>query len=202
MSYHWRTKEDRILTHIVEFSRRNKIHKRRRDSVALRTKHPKVEFYYLVYYSMPSCVHTSWWDYHVSYIVFQSRWNARIIARILGRYWNRHEKYICVSCLWANFHVIILLVLVEDYTPSCYVPSHLIHKFSFDIFCSCMIQYFWYLEKLMDYIVYGLYGTSCARGGPHIYMWYWFMMVILWHERCIHDSCHFLEFHMPLHFTW
>src|SRR3954467_11719211 len=38
--------------------------------------------------------------------------------------------------------------------------------------CSCVIQYLGYLERLMDYIICGLYGTSCARGGPLIYMWY------------------------------
>ena len=157
-------------------------------------------FYCLVYYSMPSCVHVSWWDYIVSYIVFYCVESLNIsIACYQNHCWD-----LWVYCSWEDFqvHLLVWLSIVKIYTSLICISIYDSYMLVSITSCSCMIQYLWYLEKLVDYIVYGLYGTSCAKGGPHVNMWYWFMMVILWHERYIHDACLILKSCMLLHFTW
>src|SRR4051812_13768115 len=77
--------------------------------------------------------------------------------------------YIRVSCSWANFHVLVLLILVEDYTPSCYVPSYMIHTFSFDIFLFMHDSIFVILEKIDGlHCLWTIWHVMC-KGRPSYY---------------------------------
>ena len=108
-------------------------------------------------------------------------------------------NYTCLSLSWTNFHVYYLLKwflsismftlgLCFTYDSYMFIENLLVHAWFGT----------WYtMEKLVG--IYCLWtctrcGTSCARGGPHISLWYWFMMNTLLHERYIYVSYHFVEF--------
>ena len=88
---------------------------------------------------------------------FQSRWNARIIPRILGFFLKSSwVVYMCflfmgklsrtcsIDSCWRLYTLLLCVFTNDSYTLVQYRGS-------------CMIQYSWYLERLMDYIVCGLY---------------------------------------------
>ena len=168
-----------------------------------RASHPKRwEFYALFYFSMPFIFLL----HDCDIILLQpDAFNFVKVLEILYMSWSlSFSPCLTSKCLLflVNFLIHVSLYPVET-TIYSWLESTLINRmFSWNslVFMIRHMVILWQ-KDWWKFMVYVLFGTSCARGGLN---WYVVLLVkiIWWKKRNIHVSYHSHKFYMPLHATW